>query len=137
MNPGRYIMPNMAFNSTMRMAPIANGNFFNYGAANMLGKVINSIKSFNWSGLLNGASKTLNVVNQTIPLVRQAGPMFSNIKSMSKLAKAFKAETKHVGVRPQNIFNDTYKENGNNKGINTINNNSVLNQNNQCPTFFI
>ena len=56
----------------------------------------NTIKSVNWSGLLNGADRTLGLVNQTIPLVREAKPMFSNMKSMVKLAKAFRNETKPI-----------------------------------------
>lgn len=59
----------------------------------LLGRISNTIKSVNWSGLLNGADRTLGLVNQTIPLVKEAKPMFSNMRSMIKLAKAFRKET--------------------------------------------
>lgn len=51
------------------------------------------LRGINWGGLLNGASKTLGVVNQAVPLVRQVGPMFNNMKSMLKIASVFKDET--------------------------------------------
>lgn len=50
-------------------------------------------RSVNWGGLLNNASKALGVVNQAVPLVKQAGPMVNNMKSMLKLASMFKDET--------------------------------------------
>lgn len=56
-------------------------------------RIGNTIKSVNWSRLLNGADRTLGLVNQAIPLVRETKPMFSNMKSMVKLAKAFRNET--------------------------------------------
>ena len=62
----------------------------------LFSRIGNTIKSVNWSGLLNGADRTLGLVNQTIPLVREAKPMFSNMKSMVKLAKAFRNETTPV-----------------------------------------
>ena len=59
----------------------------------LFSRIGNTIRSVNWKGLLNGADRTLGLVNQTIPLVREAKPMFSNMKSMIKLAKAFRTET--------------------------------------------
>lgn len=62
----------------------------------LFSRIGNTIRSVNWSGLLNGADRTLGLVNQTIPLVKEAKPMFSNMKSMVKLAKAFRNETAPV-----------------------------------------
>ena len=44
----------------------------------------------NWSGILNGAQRTLNLVNQAIPLVKQAAPMVRNAKTMFKVMNEFK-----------------------------------------------
>jgi len=63
------------------------------GLFSKLGGVFSSFRSFNWGGLINNASKTLGVINQTIPLVKQAGPMFRNMRSIMKLASVFKDET--------------------------------------------
>ena len=44
----------------------------------------------NWSTILNGAQRTLNLVNQAIPIVKQAAPMMRNAKTMFKVMNEFK-----------------------------------------------
>ena len=72
-------------------------------------------RSVNWGGLLNNASKALGVVNQAVPLVKQAGPMVNNMKSMLKLASMFKDETDGeaivLGPAMANVFkmNNVYR----------------------------
>ena len=113
MNPGRYFMPRMGIG----MNPSIGTNFLSSsGGIGLFGRLTNSLRSFNWGNLLNGANKTLNIVNQTIPLVRQAGPMFNNMKSILRLAKVFGNETNN------NFTNRNF--------INTNNNNNSLNNNN-------
>lgn len=63
------------------------------GLMSRLGSGFSAIKSLNWGGFINNASKTLGVINQTIPLVRQVGPMVNNMKSMLRVASVFKDET--------------------------------------------
>ena len=63
------------------------------GLFSKLGGALGAFKSFNWGGLINNTSKTLGIINQTIPLVRQVGPMFGNMKSMLRVASLFKDET--------------------------------------------
>ena len=41
----------------------------------------------NWSSLLSNTQKTLNVVNQAIPLYYQVKPVFNNIKTIGKIGK--------------------------------------------------
>lgn len=95
----------MMFNSV----PYAMGGMTRAGAAargtGMLSKLGLAGKSINWGGLLNNASKTLGVVNQAIPLVKQAGPMFNNMKSMMRLASIFKDETDNSPRRNSNQVN--------------------------------
>ena len=43
-----------------------------------------------WSSILNGTQKTLNILNQGIPLVRQASPLMKNAKTMFRLMNEFK-----------------------------------------------
>lgn len=115
----------------------------------LFGRIGNGIRGFNWRGLLSGANKTLEVVNQTIPLIRQAKPMFNNMRSMVQLAKAFGSETtsgrgRNKNNRHTNNFNSNSKNvvNGN---IESVNNNSNTNdsqqkkevQNDNYPNFFI
>ncbi len=84
MNPSRYFISNMNF------TPFRNPTLINGGLIN---RIFNSIKTFNWKGLINGAGKTINIVNQTIPLIKQAKPMINNVRSIVSLTKAFNSET--------------------------------------------
>lgn len=47
---------------------------------------------FSFSGFLNGASKTLNVVNQAIPIFYQVKPMINNAKTMFRVMGAVKSD---------------------------------------------
>lgn len=77
-------------------------------------------KTINWSGLLNNTQKTLNIVNQAIPIVYQIKPIVNNARTMFKVANEFtKANT-------SNNVNNNYNQN-----INTNN------YSDEGPNFFI
>ena len=122
MYPNNFYFPNQA----MRIIP----NALSINPARGRG-IISSLKSINWGGLLNNANKTLNVVNQTIPLVRQVGPMLNNMKSMIKLASAFKDET-DIKTKKENITFNSNEEVNNNSSTSYS---SDITQNQ--PNFFI
>ena len=142
MNPGRFYMPNMG----MRAAPFMRANYMAPRSLGLFGRISNSLRGFNWRGLLSGANKTLDVVNQTIPLIRQAGPMFNNMKSMIQLAKAFGNETT-TGIRRNRGNNSSViPNNGNITSRDDVVNNSKIDddteqkkevQNSNYPSFFI
>lgn len=44
----------------------------------------------NFKNILNGAQKTINVVNQTLPLIDRAKPIVNNAKTMFKVMHEFK-----------------------------------------------
>lgn len=103
------------------------------------------LKSINWGGLLNNASKTLGVINQAVPLVKQVGPMYNNMRSMLKVASLFKDETS-PSVKTNNVSNKNNTNNRNNVSNknNTRNNNviekekTIINSNySNSPNFFI
>ena len=76
----------------------------------------------NWSTILTNTQKTLNIVNQTIPLVKQVGPVVNNAKTMFKVMNEFKkVET------PKNNTSKTIEK------IDNTTNSSINNNN---PTFF-
>ena len=82
---------------------------------------------------MNNASKTLGVINQAVPLVKQVGPMYNNMRSMLKVASLFKDETS-PSVKTNNVSNKN----------NTRNNNviekekTIINSNySNSPNFFI
>jgi len=78
-----------------------------------------------FSSILNGTQKTLGIVNQALPLIKQAGPVINNAKTMFKVMNEFKknepivdnkivktienAETK---VQNKTIETPSYKTNG-------------------------
>ncbi len=122
MFPGGYNMPYMMPYGISGI-PKSGGLFAKFAG----------LKSINWGGLLNNASKTLGVINQAVPLVKQVGPMYNNMRSMLKVASLFKDETS-PSVKTNNVSNKN----------NTRNNNviekekTIINSNySNSPNFFI
>lgn len=126
------------------------------GLFSKLGSGISSLRGLNWGGFINNASKTLGVVNQAIPLVKQVGPMFNNMKSILRVASVFKDETDKQPPRRNNYPNQTnssYHNQSSNKNqypyhhkesshIQTKSNNNHQNEpisqtSDESPTFFI
>lgn len=132
MFPGGYNMPFNSYNAPImgtgfNSIPRSGGLF-----SRLLGARIGS-RSFSWGSLLNNASKTLSVINQAVPLVKQVGPIYNNMKSMLKIASLFKDETEPVS-----------KSNNINNSVNNISNtdeqkeNTIINNNySNSPNFFI
>lgn len=56
------------------------------------GGFFSSFKGMNFSGFLDGAQKTLGLVNQTIPLIYQVKPIINNAKTMFKIADVIKSD---------------------------------------------
>ena len=50
-------------------------------------KLLNGI---NWGSILNNTQKTLGIVNQAIPMVKQISPVMKNAKTMFKVMNEFK-----------------------------------------------
>lgn len=46
-------------------------------------------KPFSFTNILNGAQKTLNIINQTIPVVKEIRPIFRNAKTLFSVARGF------------------------------------------------
>ena len=79
----------------------------------------------NWSTILSNTQKTLNIVNQSIPVIKQMGPMINNTKTMFKIMNEFKkVDTPKKETKEIKQINEI-KETINNKQINYNN-----------PTFF-
>ena len=111
------MMPNMSYgpilNSTMAINSIpstmARGSSLGSGLRSLLGlggarNLAGGVsRGINWSSLLNNTSKTLGVVREAIPIVKEVGPMMNNMKSMLKVASVFKDAT---DVNSENTSND-------------------------------
>ena len=83
-------------------------------------------KTFSWSSLLNGASKTLGVINQAIPVVYQIKPIWNNAKTMFRVAKSMNSADK------KNVTTSTSTESKESAPEKT----KKVETNNDGPTFF-
>ena len=56
----------------------------------------------NWGNILNNTQKTLNIINQAIPVFYQVKPIFNNTKTIFKIMGALKEDDKKsVNTRPR------------------------------------
>ena len=107
------------------------------GLFSRLGGAFGAIRSINWGGFINNASKTLGVINQTIPLVRQVGPMVGNMRSMLKLASVFKDETDTPKANTKQYQTTNYSNNNITKNNYQPQRQSTSVNTNDSPTFFV
>lgn len=93
------------------------------------------LRNINFGNILTNTSKTLNVINQAIPVVKQVGPMFNNMKSILKVASLFNDATTPSNNNNNNNSsnNKVNNETSGERNENTITNNSYSNS----PNFFI
>ena len=89
-------------------------------------------RGINWSSILYGTQKTLGIVNQAIPIVKQVSPVMKNAKTMFKLMNEFKkVDTPSVPNTSNNIQNRNVAEEIIDEPTETVS------TNNNGPTFFI
>ena len=116
--------------------PYMYSSFMNTAnTASTLGKaggIGSLLKKFSLSGFLNGASKTLNVVNQAIPIYYQIKPMITNAKTMFRVMSAVKSsDSKSV----KNTISNTYSRTSNQTKKATTG--IKYNNSDGSPTFFL
>lgn len=103
------------YNNPYNFYPYMNTNYMtnNIRPRPSLLKGFSNIK---WGDVLNNTQKTLNVINQAIPVYYQIKPIFSNVRSLGRLVSAF-----------------------NDNSTTTVSNNDQIKKeaNNNAPTFFI
>ena len=49
--------------------------------------MLSKLKGINWGGFLDGTGKTLGVINQAIPIVKQVKPIINNASTMFRIMK--------------------------------------------------
>lgn len=112
--------------------------YFNYApytapaSKGILSGILGGIKGTNWSNILSNVQKTLGIVNQAIPMVKQVSPIVNNAKTMFKIMNEFKKVDTPIKDNSENI---NKKSDENNTVKNDINEKTNLNNYNQ-PTFF-
>lgn len=101
----------------------------------ILGSILGGVKGFNWSGLLSNVQKTLGIVNQAIPMVKQVSPIINNAKTMFKIMNEFKKVD--TPVTNNNQTNTTTSNNQEQANDRTSTTNEPIDTNDSGPTFFI
>ncbi|MBQ8233949.1 MAG: hypothetical protein IJZ36_00010 [Bacilli bacterium] len=91
----------------------------------------NLFKGINFSSILNGTQKTLNIINQTIPVVKEVTPLFRNGKTLLKLMSEFNRNDSNY----ENI-NSLNEEVNANKKV-SENSNYSTPDNGDSPVFFL
>lgn len=98
-----------------------------------------AFRSLNFSEILNGTQKTLNVINQAIPIFYQIKPLWNNTKTIFRIANAVNKPDDNVNN--SNNDNNRSNSNSNNNSNNSSNPSSQVNttpnKNYNEPTFFI
>ena len=102
------------------LTPIARGG----GLRSLLGGI-------KWSSILNGTLKTLGIVNQAIPIIKQAGPVINNAKTMFRVMSEFK---KVDSVPLTNTVNENKQTEQNTNDINKSS--EKINYKQNGPVFF-
>lgn len=106
---------------------------YNYAPLNAIGST--STKSGLFSSLfgegklssfINGTQKTLNIINQAIPIVKQMSPVMKNAKTMFRVMNEFKK----VDTPVNNVINETPK-------IDEVIEEKPIVTNSNGPTFFL
>lgn len=93
----------------------------------LLSSLLGGIRNINWSGIIDNTQRTLGLINQTIPVVKQVSPVMKNAKMMFRVMNEFKKIDE-----PSNNTNS-------NKNIDKTNYtpDKIEPQHNFGPTFFI
>lgn len=106
---------------------------YNYTPLNAIGSTSTKSGLFSslfggskFSSFINGTQKTLNIINQAIPIVKQMSPVMKNAKTMFRVMNEFKK----VDTPVNNVINETPK-------IDEIIEEKPIVTNSNGPTFFL
>lgn len=124
-----YYMPYFNYNPgiTSSMVPNASRGLF----SRLFGR------SFNFGNILNTAQKTLGLVNQAIPVIKQVTPVMKNAKTMFKVMNEFKIVDTPSTNNDVNTNHSNHSNNLSNDNVNDITNNTQNITYDGGPTFFI
>ena len=102
--------------------PMYYNNFFPYQNTTLNNGLLKkglgfaSLRSINWGNLLNNTQKTLNVINQAIPVYYQVKPIWGNAKTMFRMIGALKDENRNTTNTPIINNNENIEKNTNPNG---------------------
>ena len=88
-----------------------------------------SLSTIKWGEVLTNTQKTLNVINQAIPVYYQIKPIYNNLRSFGKIMSAFNEPNEETTT----TNNNSVQINNNNQA----NSKDIEKENSNKPTFFI
>lgn len=112
-NPYFYNYPNMA----------------NTVSPGLFRSLLGGTKGINWSSLLSNAQKTIGIVNQAIPMVKQVSPAIHNAKTMFKVMNEFKKQDSSPSMNRVNST-QTAKAPSTKSSVESQKENTILNEEN-------
>ena len=123
----------------------ATGALSGLGSKIGLGASIkNLFKGFSFNNFLTSTGKTLNVINQAIPIFYQVKPIVNNARTMLKVVGAVRGSDKKETTNTNNNANNVIKTvnnpiNNNTNDVSTNTSNVSYSSNNSYsnPTFFL
>lgn len=133
--------PYYNFPSYYPASNVGSGLLGGRGASSLLK---GAASKFSWNGFLTSTGKTLNVINQAIPIFYQVRPIFHNAKTMFKVLGAVKGSSSTTReVAP--TVNEIEKQTTSNYNQNTYTTNHTYKENNSKkeelvdgnPVFFL
>ena len=87
----------------MNYGPFYGMPYYNYPTSNKIGLFSKIFGNISVTNILNSTQKTLNFVNQVIPIVKQVQPIMNNAKTMFKVMNEFKKEEIKVNDNLDNV----------------------------------
>ena len=81
------------------------------GLSSLFTPAASGASKITFSGILNGASKTLGVINQAIPVFYQVKPVWNNAKTMMRVFKGINDNTSNTNIKETSV--ETKKEQSN------------------------
>ncbi len=68
-------------------------------APSIIEKSIAILKNIKWGSILDGTQKTLNVINQAIPVMYQIKPLANNAKTLFKIANIINTPNNNTNMQ--------------------------------------
>ena len=137
MYPGNFYNP-YSFSRSLSPLQGYSGISNSSRASGLFGKSL--LKGVSWDGFLTSAGKTLNVINQAIPIFYQVKPIFHNARTMFRVLGAVRgsdnvsnsmstpSSTPTVNLTEKSTFQPSNSKNSSNKNFSSGDGN---------PTFFL
>jgi len=116
-----------------------NNDFYSYNNYGYQGNLFNRLSGLasktklNWHTVLNNTQKTLNLINQAIPVIYQIKPIYNNAKTIFRVMNSVREVDKPIIKKSNNqedILAKKRKEEITNSNVNA-------NKNSNSPTFFL